>query len=312
MRDYRLYELSEDAFEHTICHVCRIVLGAGVINFSKGKDGGRDGRFEGTAQKYPSATSPWGGKFIIQAKHTSNQLASCSDNDFLKNQTSIVNKEIPRIKELFENGEIDNYLLFTNRKLSGAAENDIRTKIIEKTGVRNVSIIGVETLSGYFGADPELIRSCHLDQLIGPLRFHPEELRDIIAAFHEQYVVDDAGNSGRFSFKYFKIEEKNELNRLSERFFNLIQQHSELYFREIEKFLQNPVNDELREQYYNIADEFNNKLTIRRDQFGAFEEVFEILYDHVIEKVPALKDKGRLINVFLHYMYCSCDIGEKC
>lgn len=312
MRDYRLYELSEDSFEHIVCQICRSILGMGTVSFSKGRDGGRDGRFEGTAQKYPSTASQWSGKFIIQAKHTTNPLASCSDNEFLVNQTSVVNKEIPRIKELFENSEVNNYLLFTNRKLTGTTDNDIRTKIIEETGVSNVGVIGLETLGAYFDADPELIRVCHLDQLIGPLRFHPEELREIIVAFHDQSVVKDVSDSGRFSFTYMKIEEKNELNRLSERFFSLIKQRSEPYFGELENFLQNPVNDELREQYYNIADEFNAKLTIRRDQFGAFEEIFEVLYDRVIEKVPALKDKRRLINVFLHYMYCSCDIGEKC
>lgn len=311
MRDYRLYELSEDEFEYVVNQVCRVVLGVGTVSFSKGPDGGRDGRFEGTAEKYPSTQSPWKGRFIIQSKHSSNPVASCSDNDFLKNQSSVINNEIPRIKELAKNGEVENYLLFTNRKLPGGADQEIREVIIKETGVEHVGIIGLETLSQYFDANPDLVKICHLDQLIGPLRFHPEELKEIIEAFHSQCETDGMPDSGRFSFKYLEIEKKNEINQLSERYFTLIKQRSEKYFGEIDKFLKNPVNDDLREQYYNISDEFNSKITIRRDQYGAFEEIFETLYDRVIDQVPALREKGRLINVFLHFMYCNCDIGEK-
>ena len=73
----------------------------------------------------------------------------------------------------------------------------------------------------------------------------------------------------------------------------------------------NPANDVLRDHYDNVADEFNNKITIHRHQFGAFEEVFELLYDEIVAAVPKLREKRRLINVFLHYMYFNCDIGEK-
>ena len=52
--DYRLELLSEDKFENLINKVCQEILGAGVIAFSKGKDGGRDGKFTGTATKFPS------------------------------------------------------------------------------------------------------------------------------------------------------------------------------------------------------------------------------------------------------------------
>ena len=41
--DYRLELLSEDNFENLINRICQEVLGTGVISFSKGKDGGRDG-----------------------------------------------------------------------------------------------------------------------------------------------------------------------------------------------------------------------------------------------------------------------------
>ncbi len=114
--DYRLENLSEDDFEKLVNILCQKKLGTGTVSFSKGKDGGRDGRFKGTANSYPSDKDLWNGKFIIQAKHTTDYQASCSDNTFFGNKTSLINGEIDKIKKLKSNGEIDNYLLFTNRK----------------------------------------------------------------------------------------------------------------------------------------------------------------------------------------------------
>ena len=124
--DYKLENLSEDDFEKLVNILCQDILGMGTVSFTKGRDGGRDGRFNGTANSYPSKTSPWSGKFIIQAKHTEDYKASCSDNTFFENQTSIINKEIDKIKDLKTKNEIDNYLLFTNRK-----EMEAREKAVE-------------------------------------------------------------------------------------------------------------------------------------------------------------------------------------
>ena len=93
--DYRLELLSDSTFENLVNRVCQEILGTGVISFSSGKDGGRDGKFTGTANKFPSEKSSWKGKFIIQAKHTENPIASCSDNDF----NTIIDKEIKKIKQ---------------------------------------------------------------------------------------------------------------------------------------------------------------------------------------------------------------------
>ena len=75
-RSYPLHDLSDDEFETLVNKVCMMQLGMGVVSFAAGKDGGRDGKFEGTAQRFPSEASPLSGKFIIQAKWTSNPAAS--------------------------------------------------------------------------------------------------------------------------------------------------------------------------------------------------------------------------------------------
>lgn len=76
MSNYPLNELSSREFEKLVALICERILGAGTLIFSDGKDGGRDVDFTGKANHFPSESKPWEGKFIIQAKHTSNPTAS--------------------------------------------------------------------------------------------------------------------------------------------------------------------------------------------------------------------------------------------
>lgn len=82
--------MNEDDFEEMVNTICQQILGTGVVSFTKGRDGGKDGRFTGTADNYPSNKEPWKGKMIIQAKHTTNPLASCSSGEFLTNKSSVI------------------------------------------------------------------------------------------------------------------------------------------------------------------------------------------------------------------------------
>ena len=127
--DYRLELLSEDSFENLVNKICQEILGTGVISFSKGKDGGKDGKFNGIAEKFPSEASPWSGKIIIQAKHTDNPISSCSDSDFKK----IIKLEIEKIKALKKAGDIDCHIIFTNRQYTGVAGEEILKKIKTET-----------------------------------------------------------------------------------------------------------------------------------------------------------------------------------
>ncbi len=123
---YPLHHMNEDDFERLVVFICYHLLGEGTIPFAQGKDGGRDGKFIGKASCIPSDVEPWEGKIIIQAKHTIKENASCSDSDF----TSIIKKSvIPAIKNLKDSNDIDYYLLFTNRKLTGTQDSAKRYKI---------------------------------------------------------------------------------------------------------------------------------------------------------------------------------------
>jgi hypothetical protein len=93
---YPLHDLSDEKFELLVVSICEEILGIATMNFSPGKDGGKDAVFNGRAIKYPSESKPWEGKFVIQAKHTTRPSASCSDADFrriLKDE--VIKKLIP-------------------------------------------------------------------------------------------------------------------------------------------------------------------------------------------------------------------------
>ena len=310
--DYRLELLNDSQFENLINKICQDLLGSGVISFATGKDGGRDGKFNGTASKYPSDQDMWKGQFIIQAKHTANPIASCADSDF----KTTLNLEIEKIKKMVAAGQIDCYLLFTNRKYSGVSGEALLSKIKKETGLNNVAIIGKETLNDlYINSNRSIITEFHLDLHHIPFNFAEEEIRDIILEFHKELPRIKAKlkaevNRVKFDFDRIKIEEKNKKNNLSKEYFeNEILAHSLQDFEKIESFLADTRNDEYKEQYFDIATELRNLIQLKRSNFAGFEEIFIFIYQKIAN---GNKIKGkRHIFTILHYMYYECIIGVK-
>jgi hypothetical protein len=312
--NYRLEDMSADDFEKLINELCQRMLGMGTVSFSKGRDGGRDGRFEGTANKYPSEVEKWNGKFIIQSKHTEDHKASCSDNSFHGNKTSIINKEVDRLNILIDSKEtIDNYLIFTNRKETGSREAAVKY-VKDETNIINVDIIGNATVSDWLSQHDDIAKRYKLGLYALPLQLTDFEIKDVIIAFGKNVksikkipIIDD-------EMLLIKQKEgsggKNEINNLSATYYNnQIKSKSLKYFAQIDDFLQN--DEDLANTYHNFADELSNKIEIKRDNFNKFEEVFMYLYDLIFEtnKIDLNKDR-RLIWIFLHHLYFNCHIGR--
>jgi len=306
MREYPIYELSEDEFEQLINVICQKILGTGVVSFSKGKDGGKDGRFEGTAQEYPSDISPWSGKFIIQSKHTNNPIASFSNPDF----SSIIKNEIQRINTLKSEEGVDNYLVFTNRKHTGIAGDNLVAEIKKQTNLENVEIIGVENLISYLRQNQDIVNLFDLENLKDPLRIHPDDIREVILAFDKNKDNKNI-NPPTNPFKHIDIETKNEINKLTEEYFEFMKDKSQAYFNQIKIFLEDPKNKEFLKMYNNIVEELQAKIINNRNDFNEFNLIIEHYYDYILDRCPELKKIKRLIRVFLHFMYWSCDIGKK-
>lgn len=305
MIKYPLHYQNEDDFENLVTLICKKILGEGVIPFAKGRDGGKDGRFTGTANCFPSENGPWKGKIIIQAKHTEKIQASCSDSDF----STIVEGEIEKIKRLKSKGEIDYYLLFTNRKLTGGADSKIVKRIKNETGIEN-NIIAEEKIQQYLVQYPDVVKIAGLNKLLLPLEFDDSDIRDVVLAIKDALKAKDIRPIIDFSKP--ELSQKNKLNNLSEDYFSDVIQSEFADFSKIDIFLSDPINEEVKEGYEDAISDLNAKITIHRDQYNGFEEIIDDIYDKVISQgADTLKGNKRLVRTLLHYMYCKCDIGKK-
>ena len=302
---YPLNELSSGEFENVVASICEEILGTGTIVFSEGKDGGRDAKFTGRANSFPSEAAPWDGKIIIQAKHTVKVGASCSDSDF----STTLKKEVSSIKDLKDDEKLDYYFIFTNRKLSGLQDPKIEDFITDELDVENV-VIGEERIQKWLHDYPSIVKKNNLSRLLLPLEFYEEDLKTLITRFSTidfdgEELQEITRNNDRIL-----ISEKNDLNKLSQDYFNGIFKKSMNDFSKIETFIKNPKNKEIQNFYDNTIDDIQSKILVKRNEFSTFQEIIEHLYDFVFQKhSDELKNDRRLIRTFLHYMYSHCDIG---
>lgn len=307
--DYPIHYINDRTFEKVVGLICQKVLGTGTIIFADRNDGGRDARFEGTAQKYPSEASQWQGKFIIQTKHTSNPTGKCSDGDFRREVTN----EVAKILKLVESNEIDNYLLFTNRVLTGDEDALIRKQVIDGTKIKKCAAIGKETINMWLNEYPDIADLAGITKYLLPITFYEEDFKNLILFFSKNKTeiaseaVDKQNDLIRVS-----LDEKNAKNKLSEAYFKFMLDRSLVYFKQIDDFLKDPKNKELLKAYEATVIELNSKILTNRNQFNAFEEIFDHLYNFILKNNSAeLKTERKLIYIFLDYMYYNCDIGEK-
>ena len=307
MRYYPLHELSPDVFEDLVVLLCHKVLGIGTINFAEGKDGGRDAKFEGIANAYPSANSPWSGKFIVQAKRTSNPIASCSDAEFSK----VLNDEKPKLVKLRDAGEMDNYLLFTNRKLPANTEAKQVKGLKNELAIKNVALIGLEKIALHLDTFPDIAKQLNLRVLQEPLRIRFEDVKTLLESLMNKGFDVKKQAVSATSFDMIELEAKNVKNRLSYDYFTYIEQSSRPYFHQIEEFLENSINEVYTEFYYHLVDELNQRLYSEKQNNLVFDQFLVSLYDGILDKVPLLAQKPKLVSVFVHYMYVNCDLGQK-
>lgn len=303
---FQLFGIDDDEFQNLASHICLDILGTGAVVFAPGKDGGRDGTFEGTAQKYPSTSSPAKGKFVIQAKHTAEPYASVEDSSF----KTLWKKELTKVQSLTQSGECDVYLLFTNRRCTAKQKTDLKATI-RAVGVKKCEVFCRDTITLHLQANSNLVSVCGLDKPKHPFNIQPEELSLVIQDFHKALSKNGSGDS-LHDFDYVALEQKNRINHLGSDYFSeYIKTDSMPLFSQIRSFLENPRNTELRDQYHATCDEIKGKLLASQTRFSRFEEAFFFLYDILTAQSPTLKSKRKLVNVFLHYMYCDCDIGKK-
>ncbi|MCP4605331.1 MAG: hypothetical protein GY847_33230 [Proteobacteria bacterium] len=313
---YAYEDLSDGQFEDLIVILCQRLLGISVQGFAKGIDGGRDAKFVGTAELHPSKTAPWVGTTIIQAKHTNGYNRNFSESDFFSTSSvnTVLGKEIPRIRKLRANKQLDNYMLFANRRLAGNAESEIRAYIAKECGIPEASIYlcGLEQLEIWLKTFSEVPKLADIDPVDSPLTVSPDDLAEVVQALARQRdgvsaVLDDPPKP-RMTY-----EQKNALNNMSDEY---AKAQRKTYLKEtaqIQAFLAAPENIELQRMYKSVVDEFQLKIIAKRKSYQTFDKLMEYLVDLLFKRDPVLRQHAhkRITRAVLFHMYWFCDIGEE-
>lgn len=141
------------------------------------------------------------------------------------------------------------------------------------------------------------------------INFYEEDLVNIINIFKD---VFDEKIDEKTEVYMINIEDKNEKNNLTEEYFKNINNEYLPHFNKIDNFLKDDNNKEYLSDYLSTCSNINTYLKANRNRVKYFEEFFPILIDSLLrkEKIKSAKNEN-LFNLFFHYMYWNCDIGDK-
>ncbi len=310
---YAYEDLGDTRFEELVVALCRRLLGMAAQGFAKGPDGGRDAKFMGTAQLLPSTQAPWSGTVIVQAKHTYGYNRSFSDTDFFnpKSASTVLSEEVLRIKKLRDSKQLDHYMLFTNRKLTGGAESSIRAYVSKECGIPESSIMlcGIEQLEGWLKDFHTVASQVNLDPIDSPLIVSPDQLSEVVQALATQLNGAASGVDTPPTSRT-KYEAKNVLNKMTPEYAKELRQRYLKDTAQVKAFLAAPENEELLGLYESVVEEFQLNIIAKRKEYQTFDEVMNHLARLLVERDPQLRANKRLTRVMLFYMYWNCDIGE--
>jgi hypothetical protein len=313
---YAYEDLSPEQFETLVVLICKVLLGAGVQGFAKGPDGGRDARFVGTAQLYPSTASPWSGPVIAQAKHTIGYNKSFGETDFFSptGANTVIAEETPRIIALRAAGELDFYMLFANRRLPADAAAKIRAHLSSACDLpgSSIALFGIDDLDLFLKAHPGVAELANLDPVDSPLIVSPDELAEVVTALanNKDHFSDaiDAPPVPRVSY-----EAKNAANNLTDEYAKALRKRYLKDTAQIRSFLAAPENEEILRAYESVVEEFELAIIAKRKDHQTFDEVMEHLLALLFGRDPILRQRPhkRLTRAVLFYMYWNCDIGRE-
>ncbi|WP_334118427.1 ABC-three component system protein [Limnobacter sp.] len=310
---YAYEDLGDTRFEELVVALCRRLLGMAAQGFAKGPDGGRDAKFVGTAELLPSSKDSWKGTIIVQAKHTYGYNRSFSETDFFNPESSknIIAEEIPRIKKLRGAKQLDHYVLFANRKLTGGAESNIRAHISKECSIPETSIMlcGIEQIEAWLKEFPEVASQINLDPIDSPLIVSPDELSEVVQAF-AKHLKSAASEMDTPPTPRTGYERKNTLNNMTPEYAKELRRRYLKDTAQLKAFLAEPANENLLRLYETVVEEFQLNIIAKRKDYQTFDEVMNHLACLLIDRDPLLRANKRLTRMMLFYMYWNCDIGE--
>jgi hypothetical protein len=308
------HDISEAQFERLVIAISSWLLGPGVQGFSKGPNGGKDARFHGRAERFPSAAAPWDGNIVIQAKHTDLINRKFSEPDFSGDaESSALSKEIPRIKRLRDAGDLDCYLLCSNRRLAGVAEQKIRKRIAEAAGIDEsaVHLCGEEELDKFLTWQPDILRRAGIGVFDVQPFIDPADLARVIHALASKRDVfsGSADDDTPPPERRVSLKEKNRTNSLSEDYSRRIEGYIK-EFHPVQDFLAAPENQIHLRQYEDTVEDLNGYILTHREGRHDFDQIMEHLFKLLIDRDYDLRANKRLTRIVFYYMYWNCDLGS--
>lgn len=137
--DYALHTLGWKAFQQLCLTVVADVWGQTVQGFCDSHDGGRDGAFYGAWQSQSGESFP--GSFTVQCKF------SAKSESRLRLKT--MSDELNKAKRLASRGLADNYILFTNSRVTGSTAESVQSAFQAIPGIQHFAVYGSERLSAF-------------------------------------------------------------------------------------------------------------------------------------------------------------------
>ncbi|MBL8679407.1 MAG: hypothetical protein JNK05_09595 [Myxococcales bacterium] len=309
---YAYEDLSPEQFETLVVAICQFLLGTGVQGFAAGPDGGRDAKFIGTAELLPSKAEPWRGTVIVQAKHTNGYNKTFSDSDFHSDEgaETVLGKELPRIKRLRDSGNLDHYVLFSNRRLTGNGESKVRGVISAACSIElgSIMLCGVEQLELWLKRFPDAARIADVDPVDSPLLVSPDELAEVVE--HLALHLEDDKSEVSPPADRVTYARKNEINKMTTEYAKELRRRYLKETAQIKRFLAAPENDSVLVRYQLAVEEFQLKVIAKRRSDQPFDNVFNYLFDLLFERDTILRANKRLTRALIFYMYWNCDLGQ--
>lgn len=143
---YELHSLGWKAFQDLCITIISEIWGQTVQSFSDSHDGGRDGAFHGTW--IIKQGESFQGAFTVQCKFTAKRDNTLTLPD--------LKDELAKAEHLASHGLADNYILFTNARLTGVSDEKIKLAFEDIPGIKHFAAYGCERISQIIRHSPRL------------------------------------------------------------------------------------------------------------------------------------------------------------
>ncbi len=164
------------------------------------------------------------------------------------------------------------------------------------------NMAGRDIINNYYSSDE------HID-------LYENDIRNLIEIFDANLNIFDDNptevvEGGKYDFT--EKERKNQLNNLSNDYFNILCDDFLPYFYKIDNFLKNPQNKKLYDKYKNVSLYLKATIEANRRKYDKFEEIISDVTNKILNVTQNSNSmNSALVSVFLNYMYWNCDIGRR-